>query len=157
MLDAASAFATQALTVLAVMRAVKMATPEQMAKGPHRNDVLLRDSHERERRLEECAAAQKVLRTHLGRIRLLFGPTSPAALDTDSIILCVRDMLTAAIRYYENAVERPQDIADLSRKYGARFVNRRQDAWDSFDSFCRRAREEMGYKGATPDREELKS
>jgi hypothetical protein len=80
------------------MRTVKMATPAQMAAGPHPKDVLLRDPREREHRFEECAAAQKVLRTRLGRMRLLFGPTSPAALDTDAIILSVRDMLTAATR-----------------------------------------------------------
>jgi hypothetical protein len=125
-----------------------MATPEQIAKGPHRNDVLLQDSEELHHRLEDCDAAQKALRAHLGRIRLLFGPNSPASLETDKVIRAVRDTLTTATKYYEKVEENPQDILVISRKYSSRFVTRREDAWASFN-VCDQAREEMGYKTAT--------
>src|SRR5689334_12887706 len=111
MLDAATTYATQALTVLATLREVKMATLEQRHESTaHRNAHLLTDHAECRRRLDACEAAQALMRAQHARVRLLFGPDSTATRRNDEFTRATHRMLNAARRFYELAREPTADL-----------------------------------------------
>jgi len=100
LLEPAQEYARTALAALAALRYV---TPPPIYQGgtrPHRNEGLLKDTEQRERRLADCREAIDKVRYTRARVRLVFHPKSVAAELSREVLAELRLSLEAAENYY---------------------------------------------------------
>lgn len=95
-------FAAASLVAFARLRAVRPPRAAQDGKRQHRNEILLFDEKERERRLQACSEAIDAVRQAHGGVRLMFRPGGDVPKAAWKVLRAQRRMLEVAAAFYED-------------------------------------------------------